>query len=208
MVLEMSCSAKMYLAGEEVAEAGEVDIAHTQADSCLRSSGPPARGQVEGQAGEDIGRKPLQAYHTVGSSQRHWDRWGRSVVAEGAGHTGHKEPRHSVAEADIERSVAGNGHIDVVAEAGVGRAGAEAMMTRTAYDMVVVVVDVSDDVSDALTGVALDSGEGVDVEAGGALAVAGERDVGAEAVGRTYGAEDAGAEDTQGQTMEVEGRWL
>lgn len=47
-----------------------------------------------------------------------------------------------MAEADIGRSVAGNGHIDVVAEAGVGGAEAEARMKRTAYDMVVVVVDV------------------------------------------------------------------
>jgi hypothetical protein len=59
-------SAKMYLAEQEVAEAGVVaDIAHNQ-DSWLMNSGPPARGQR--QVAEDIGRKPLQAYHTVHSS--------------------------------------------------------------------------------------------------------------------------------------------
>jgi hypothetical protein len=205
-VYETGCSAKMYLAGEEAAEAGVVDIARTQADSCLMSSGPPAREREEaGQTGEDIDRKPLQAYHTVGSSLQHWDRWGRSVAAEGARHTGHKELRHSVAEADIERSVADNAHIDV-AEAGVGGAEAEATMMGTAYDMVVVAVDASDDASDAPTGVgAQRSGEGVDVEAGGELA--GERDAGAGAVARTDGAVAAGPEDSQGQTVVAEGRW-
>jgi hypothetical protein len=91
MVCETGCSAKMYLAGEEVAEAGEVDTAHTQADSCLMSSAP-ARGRVEaGLAGADIGRKPLLAYYTVRSSQQRRDRWGRSVAVEGAGHTGHNQ---------------------------------------------------------------------------------------------------------------------
>jgi hypothetical protein len=53
--------AKMYLAGQEVAGAGEVDIAHIQ-DSYLMNSGPPARGEQEaGQVEVDIGRKPLQA---------------------------------------------------------------------------------------------------------------------------------------------------
>lgn len=93
MVYETGCSARMYLAGEEVAEVEVLDIAHTQADSYSMSSGPPApvQGQVEaGLAEGDIGRKPLRAYHTVCSSQQHWDRRGRSVAAEGAGHTGHK----------------------------------------------------------------------------------------------------------------------
>jgi hypothetical protein len=122
----------------------------------------------------------------------------------GAGHTGHKELRHSVAEADIGHSVAGNGHIDA-AEAGVGDAEVEARMTHTAYGMVVGVVDVSGDVSDALAGVVLGSGERVDVEAGGGLAA--ERDVGEEAERRTYDVVVAGPEDNQGLTVEAEGRW-
>jgi hypothetical protein len=117
-VYETDClEEKMYLAGEEVAEAEEVvDIAHTQADSCLMNSGPPDRGLEEAEA-EDIDHKALQAYHTVHSSQRHWDRRERSVAAEEAGHMGHKQLRRSVA-ADIEYSAAGSGRIDAVAEAG------------------------------------------------------------------------------------------
>jgi hypothetical protein len=53
-------------------------------------------------------------------------------------------------------------------------------------------VRVSDDVPDALTGVALGSGEGVDVEAGGGLA--GVDDVGREAVVRTDDVVVAGAD--------------
>jgi hypothetical protein len=197
MVYETGCLAKMYLAEEEaVAEVGEVDIAHTHG----LSSGPPARGEVE--AGPaDIDRKPLQAYHTAHSSRQH-HRGRRFVAAEGVGHTVHK-PRHSVAEADMGHSVVDNGHTD--AEAGAGDV-EEARTMGTLYDMVVVVVlDVSDDVSDALTGAgALGSGEGVDAEAGG-LAV--ERDVGAEVVARTYDVVVAGV-DSQGQTVEAEGRWL
>jgi hypothetical protein len=182
MVYGMDCLEKMYLAGEEVAEAEEVDIAHTQADSCLMNSGPPDRGLEEaGQAG-DIDHKALQAYHTVRSIQRHWDRWERSVAAEEARHTDHKDQRRNGA-ADIEYSVAGSGRIDGVAEAGVVDAEAEAMMTGTAQGMVVE-VDVADDVGDVLTGEgALGSGEGLDVGVDGERAR--ERDVGAEVVGHT-----------------------
>jgi hypothetical protein len=106
-----------------------------------------------------------------------------------------------VGEADIGHSAAGNGHIDAVA--GVGDA--EARMMDTAYDM--EEVHVSDDVSDALTGVgAPGNGEGVDAEAGGGLA--GVRDVVAEAAGHTYDAVVAGAEDTQGRAVAAVGRWL
>jgi hypothetical protein len=182
MVYETDCLEKMYLAGEEVAEAEEVGIAHTQADSCLMNSGPPDRGLEEAGQAEDIDHKALQAYHTVCSSQQHWDRWERSVAAEEAGHTDHMQLRRSVA-ADIECSVAGSGRIDAVAEAGVVDAEAEATMTDTAQDMVVE-VDVADGVADAPTGEgALGSGEGVDVGADGGRAR--ERDVGAEAVGHT-----------------------
>ena len=53
--------AKMYLAEQEVAEAGEVDTAHIQ-DSCLMDSDPPAREDQEaGQVEVGIGCKPLQA---------------------------------------------------------------------------------------------------------------------------------------------------
>lgn len=176
---ETDCLEKMYLAGEEAAEAEEVvDIAHTQADSCLMNSGPPDRGLEEAGQAEDIDHKALQAYHTVRSSQRHWDRQERSVAAE-AGHTGQKQLRRSVA-ADIEHSAAGSGRIDAVAEAGVVDA-EEATMTGTAQDMVVE-VDVADDVADALTGEgALGSGGGVEADGGRAR----ERDVGAEVVGHT-----------------------
>ena len=176
---ETECSEKMYLAGEEVAEAEGVDIAHAHTpavDSCLMNSGPPDR--VEGEAGqaEDIDHKALQVYHTVHSTQRHRHRWERSAAAEEEDHKDHKLLRRSVA-VDIEYSVAGSGHIDAVAEA---RAGAEATTTGTAQDMVVV-VDVADD---ALTGEGeLGSGEAVDVGVDGGQAR--ERDVGAEVVGRT-----------------------
>ena len=100
-------------------------------------------------------------------------------------------PRHSVAEADIGHSVAGSGRIDAGAGVRAGDVEGEARMTRTAYDM--EEVRVSDDVPDALTGVALGSGEGVvDVEAGGGLA--GVDDVGWEAVVRTDDAVVAGAD--------------
>lgn len=181
MMHETECSEKMYLAGEEVAEAEEVDIAHTQvADSCLMNSGPPDRGaEEEGQV--DIEHKVLQAYHIVHSSQRHWDMRERSVAAEEAGHMDHKQQRRSVA-ADIEYSVAGSGRIDAVAEAGVVGAGV-ATMTDTAQGMVVV-VDVGDDVGDELTGEGeLGSGAGVDVGLDGVRAR--ERDVGAEVVVHT-----------------------
>ena len=53
--------AKMYLAEQEVAEAGEVDIAHIQ-DSCSMDWDPPARGEREvGQVEVGIGCKLLQA---------------------------------------------------------------------------------------------------------------------------------------------------
>lgn len=88
---ETECLEKMYLAGEEVAEVEEVDIVHTQAaDSCLMDSDPPDRVVGAGQA-EDIDHKALPAYHTVDSSQRHWDRRERSVAAEEVGHTDHKQ---------------------------------------------------------------------------------------------------------------------
>lgn len=128
MVYETECLAKMYLAGEEVAEAEVVvDIAHIQ-DSCLMNSVPPDRGLEEAGQAEDIGHKALQAYHTVRSSQRHWDRWERSVAAEEADHTDHNQLRRSV-EADIEYNVAGSGRIDAV-EAG-GLDAEEATMTGT-----------------------------------------------------------------------------
>ena len=117
----------MYLAGEEVAEAEEVDTAHTQADSCLMNSDPPDRGLEEAGQVEDIDHKALQAYHTARSTQRHWHRWERSVAAEEAGHTDHKQLWRNVA-ADIEYSVAGSGRMDAVAVAGVVDAEAEAMM--------------------------------------------------------------------------------
>jgi hypothetical protein len=203
MVYAMDCLEKMYLAEEEVAEAEEVDIAHTQA-SWLMNSGPPDRGLEvagQGQAG-DIDHKALQAYYTVHSSQRHWDRWGRSVAAEAAGHMDHKELRRSVG-ADIEYSVAGNGRIDAVAEAGVVDAEAGATMTDTAQDMVVG-VDVADDVADVLTGEgALGSGERVGGDGGRAR----ERDVEVEVVGRTQGVAAAGAGARPGQTAEAEEHW-
>ncbi len=180
MAYGTGCWVKMSLVGE-VAGAGEVDIAHTQADSCLMSSDPPDRVLEEvGQV--DIEHKALQAYHTVHSSQQRWDRRGRSVAAA-AGHTDRNQLRRSVA-VDIEHSAADNGRIDVVGEAGVVGAEAEAMMTGTARDMVVE-VDVEDDVEDALTGEgALGSDEGgVDVGADGGQVP--EGDVEAEAVART-----------------------
>jgi hypothetical protein len=181
MVYETNCLEKMYLAGEEVAEAEEVDIAHTQTDSCLMGSSPPDQGPVEAEQAEDIEHKALQASHTVHNSQRHWDRWERSVAA-GAVHMGHKEPRRSVA-ADTEYSVAGSGRIDAVAEVGVVGVEAEATMTGTARDMAVG-VDVEDDVEDAPTGEGeLGSGEGVDVGVDGGRVR--ERDVGAEVVVHT-----------------------
>jgi hypothetical protein len=197
MVYGTDWLAKMYLAGEEVAEVGEVDIAHTQVDSCLMSSGPPERGQELGEAGqvEHIGYKALRAYHT-GSSQRHWDKWGRSVAVDEVGHT----DRRLGSVADIEYSAAGNGRIDAVA--GVDAA-AEAMMMGTAQGTVGA-VGVADDVADALTGEGgLRSGVGVDVGAHGERA--GKGDVEVEAVGRTYGM--AGVEDSQGQTAEAGERW-
>lgn len=170
----------MYLAGEGVAEAeevDEVDIDHTQADSCSMNSHPPDRGLEEVGQAEDIDHKALQACHTVRSNQRHRDRWERSVVAEEAVHTDRKELRRSVA--DIDHSVAGS-RTDAVAEAGV--VDAEATMTDIVQDMVVE-VDVAGDVADELTGEgALGSGEGVGV--GGHGEQAREDDVGAE-VGRT-----------------------
>jgi hypothetical protein len=68
MVYETDCLEKMYLAGAEVAEAEEVDTAHTQADSCLMDSSPPDRGPEEAEQGEDIDHKALQADHTVRNS--------------------------------------------------------------------------------------------------------------------------------------------
>jgi hypothetical protein len=156
------------LAVEEVAEAEEVDIARTQADSCLMNSGPPDRGLEGAGRAEDIDHKALQAYYTVRSSQRHWDRQERSVAAEEAGRTDRKRLRGSVA--DTGYSVAGSGRIDAVAEAGVVDAEAEAMMTGTAQGMVVE-VDVADVGVGALTGEgALRSGEEVDVGADGGRA--------------------------------------
>jgi hypothetical protein len=179
MMHETECSEKMYLAEEVVAEVEEADTARTQAaDSCLMNSDPPDRVGEVGQA-EDIDHKALPAYHTVHSSQRHWDRRERSVAAEEAEHTDRKQSRRSVA-ADIEYSVAGSGHIGAVAGAGVVGAGAEAMMMGTAQGMVVE-VDVAEDVADALTGEGeRGSGVGVDVGAGGGRVR--ERDVGAEVV--------------------------
>lgn len=161
MVCEMDWLEKMYLAGEGVAEGEEVDIVHTRADSCLMNSGPPDRG-LEEAGQEDTDHKVLQAYHTVYSSLRHWDRRGRSVAVEEAGHTDHMQLRCSAE--GIEHSVAGSDRIDAVAEAGVVDA-EEAMMTGTAQDTVVG-VDVADDVADALTGEGEPgNGEGVDVGA-------------------------------------------
>jgi hypothetical protein len=204
MVYGTDWLAKMYLAGEVVAEEGEVDIApHTQVDSYLMNSDPPDRGQELEEAGqaEDIGHKALRAYHTVRSSQRHY-RWGRSVAAE-VGHTDRKLGG-SVA-VDIEYS-AGNDRIDA-AEEHVVDAAAEAMMMRTAQDMVgAVVADVADDVADALTGEGgVRSGVGVDVGAHGERAGKGDVAAEAEAVGRTYGM--AGVKDSQGQMAEAGERW-
>ena len=111
-------------------------------------------------------------------------------MAEAGEHKGHMVPRHSVAEADIGHSVAGNDRIDAGAGVRAADVEGEARMTRTGYDM--EEVHVSDDVLDALTGVALGSGEGVDVEAGGVLAGVG--DVGAEAVVRTNDVVAAGVD--------------
>ena len=206
MMHETECLEKMYLAAAAaVAEAEEVDIAHTQvADSCSMDLGLPDRGVEEAGQAEDTDRKALQVYRTVRSSQRHWDRRERSVAGEEVEHMDHKQLRRSVA-ADIEYSVAGSGRIDAVAEAGVVDVEAEATMTGIAQGMVAE-VDVVDDVADAQTEGELGSGEGVDVGADGERAR--EHDVGAEVVVHTWGVAEAGAGHSQGQqTGEAEGRW-
>lgn len=181
MVYETECLARMYLAGEELADVEEVDIAHIRADFYLTNLRPQDRGLEEAGQAEDIGHKALLAYHTVRSTQRHWDRRERSVAA-GAGHTGHKELRRSVA-VDIEYSVAGVGSDRIDAVAGVMDAEAEATMTGTEQDMVVE-VRVVDGVADGLmVEGALGNGEGVDVGVDGGRVR--ERDVGAEVVVRT-----------------------
>lgn len=176
MVYETECLARMYLAGEELADVVGLDIAHIRAHFCLTNSCPQDRGLEEA---EDIGHKALLAYHTECSTQRRWDRREHSV-AEGVGHTDHKELRRSVA-ADTEYSVAdaGSDRIDAV---GVLDAEAEATMTGTEPDMVVE-VRVADGVADGLMGegALVGSGEGADVGADGGRVR--ERDVGAEVVG-------------------------
>ena len=94
---------------------------------------------VDAEAVEHIGRKLLQAYCTVDSSQRHRGRREHSVAAEVV-HRGHNHLRDSGAEVDTGGNESNNGHIDEDA-AGVGDAEVGARMTGTAYDMEAEVVD-------------------------------------------------------------------